>query len=365
MKYLKTYESYRNTEPVNEELLGNIINFFKNMWNKATAELKKLGDNPSLQQIDQWIEKNPFNPADDTYVLKSVVDEFNKKPTANDQDCLTLIDNILDPDTGALGKQGMQPFYDQIIKAFGNNAAPLNIIQYYMERIRDRAIKDYKFAGGPDLKVGQEAKIDPKKKTLGLDDMTHLPDFKKVLKTATDEKKKKEVALNWVNKTLVPRLEKYATEITEDEVNDYLKSKNIKTEVATEYKVGDTVIYKRKDFNQTAWDAISDDEKKKTNEGKVKDLVDKEQIGILKITKIEGNNVTFKGTQGDINKTLDDILMKVDGAVEGQEDLVNTLKDIKAKNPEAIQKIGDVSKLYEDPEANKTKIEEIEKIIST
>jgi hypothetical protein len=362
MKYVNTFESFKTKrlQPLNEELLGTVINFFKNMWAKATQELKKLGDNPSLQQLDQWIEKNPFNPSDDTYVLKSVMDEFNKKPTANDQDCLTLIDSILDPETGALGKQGMQSFYDQIIKAFGNNTGPLNIIQYYMERIRDRAIKDYKFAGGPDLKVGEPAKLDPKKKTLGLDDATHLPDFKKILKAATDDKKKKEATVNWVNKTLVPRLEKYATEVTDEEVEAYLKTKGV--EVSGDYKVGDTVIYKREKFNQANWDALTDDDKKKPNEGKINDLETKEEIGTKKISKIEGEKVSFEGA--DFTKLTSDILMKIEvNAVAGQEDLTNTLKDLKTKNADAIQKIDDISKLYMDPVANKEKIEEIEKAI--
>lgn len=362
MKYVNTFESFKNNklQSVNEELLGSIINIFKNMWTKATSELKKLGDNPSLQQLDQWIEKNPFNPTDDTYVLKSVMDEFNKVPTANDQACLTLIDSILDPETGALGKQGMQSFYDQIIKAFGNNTGPLNVIQYYMERIRDRAIKDYKFAGGPDLKVGEPAKLDPKKKTLGLDDMTHLPDFKKILKVATDDKKKKEATVNWVNKTLVPRLEKYATEVTDDEVNAYLKTKGVET--GGDYKVGDNVVYKREKFNQANWDALTDDDKKTPTEGKVKAIETKEEIGIKKISKIEGEKINFEGA--DFTKLTSDILMKIEvSQVTGQEDLVNTLKDLKTKNPDSIQKIDDISKLYADPVVNKAKIEEIEKII--
>jgi hypothetical protein len=362
MKYVNTFESFKTKrlQPLNEELLGAVINFFKNMWAKATAELKKLGDNPSLQQLDQWIEKNPFNPADDTYVLKSVMEEFNKKPAATDQDCLTLIDSILDPETGALGKQGMQSFYDQIIKAFGNNTGPLNIIQYYMERIRDRAIKDYKFAGGPDLKVGQPVKLDPKKKTIGLDDATHLPDFKKILKAATDDKKKKEATINWVNKTLVPRLEKYATEVTDEEVEAYLKTKGV--EMSGDYKVGDTVIYKREKFNQANWDALTDDDKKKPNEGKIDDLETKEEIGTKKISKIEGEKVSFEGA--DFTKLTSDILMKIENnPVEGQEDLTNTLKDLKTKNADAIQKIDDISKLYMDPVTNKEKIEEIEKAI--
>jgi hypothetical protein len=46
---------------------------------------------------------------------------------------------------------------------------------------------------------------------------------------------------------------------------------------------------------------------------------------------------------------------------EGQEDLVKTLGDVKTKNPEAIKKISDIAKLYQDPTTNKDKIAEIEK----
>jgi len=361
MKYLKTYESYRNTEPVNEELIGKLFDFLKNMWGRALEDIKKLGQNPTMEQLDKWLEENTFNRNSNNYLFKSIMDEFKKEATTNTERCLDLVGSILDPVTGQLGEQGLQPFYDGLLKVFGKNLAPIETIKYYFITCRNRAIKDYKYAGGPDA-----GKVDQDKINKDINDKTHLPDFKNLLKGANgDEKKMKDITIKWVEGTLIPRIIKYIQEIKKEDIDEYLKSKNIKTEVATEYKVGDTVIYKRRDFNQTAWDAISDDEKKKTNEGKVKDLVDKEQIGILKITKIEGNNVTFKGTQGDINKTLDDILIKVDGAVEGQEDLVNTLKDIKTKNPEAIQKIGDVSKLYEDPQVNKTKIEEIEKIIST
>ena len=53
------------------------------------------------------------------------------------------------------------------------------------------------------------------------------------------------------------------------------------------------------------------------------------------------------------------------GKVEGQEDLVTKLKDIKAKNPEGIKELDDVAKLFQDPEANKDKIGQIKKLLAT
>ena len=102
IKYLKSFESFRiqKNEVVNEELLGGVINFFKNMWNKALDEIKKLGKNPSDDQLQEWIDKNPLNPSDDSYLLKGVMDEFSKKTDVNQQACLDLIKNILDPQIG-------------------------------------------------------------------------------------------------------------------------------------------------------------------------------------------------------------------------------------------------------------------------
>ena len=105
MKYVKSFESHRKsklTEPVNEELFGGIINFFKGLWSKAMEELKKLGKDPDTTQVKDWIGSNPFNPADNNYLFKNVMDEFKKKLEANDQDALTLVDNILNPETGVL-----------------------------------------------------------------------------------------------------------------------------------------------------------------------------------------------------------------------------------------------------------------------
>lgn len=362
MKYVRNFESFRNSKPINEELFGSIVNFFKGLWAKAMEELKKLGEDPSTEKVKDWIADNPFNPSDDNYLFKSVMDEFKKKPEANDQDALTLVDSILNPETGVLGKQGLAPLYENLKKAFppleGEPASSqYATFEYFFNTIRNKAIIQYKFAASTD---GQ---VDPKKINIDLKDMTHLPDVKKLLTVATDGKKKKDAIVNWCDKTLFPQLDKFANAITEEEVNKYLESKKIPVpEGGPEgvYKVGDTVVYKREKFDQVKWDALTDDDKKKPNEGKMKEL-QVDGIGIKKISKIEGDIISFEGA--DFTKTMTDLLMKSDGQVEGQEDLVNTLKDLKTKNPEAIKKIDGISKLYSDPVANKDKIAEIDKLI--
>jgi hypothetical protein len=369
MKYIRDFNNYKKDQQINEELLGGIINFFKNMWTKAVDEIKKLGKNPSPDQVEQWVDKNPMNPADDGYIFKPQMDEFKKKTEANEQDCLDLIQNLLDPQTGCLGTQGLQSLYDGILKTFGKDTPTLDIVKYYMETIRNRAIKDYKFGGGPDLKIGSNPKIDASKLNKDMKDTTHLPEFKKaILAAGQDAKKRKQICVDWVEKTLLPRLDKYASEVTDAQVDEYIKSIG-KTPPpdGKDFKVGDTVIYKRdkfKDGDQAEWDKLKDDDKKKPNEGVVKKLMDDKKIEMKKISKIEGDEISFEGA--DFTKKMDEILMKVDVTekAEGQEELTKTLGDVKTKNPEAIAKLTNIANLYKDPDANKDKIAEIEKILT-
>jgi hypothetical protein len=367
MKYVKSFESHRNSkklEPINEELLGGIINFFKGLWTKAMEELKKLGEDPDTEEVKDWISDNPFNPSDNNYLFKNVMDEFKKKTEANDQDALTLVDSILNPETGVLGKQGLAPLYENLKKAFppqkGEPASSqYATFEYFFNTIRTKAIVQYKFAASTD------GKVDPKKINIDLKDMTHLPDVKKLLTAATDNKKKKDAIVNWCEKTLFPQLDKFADAITEDEINKYLETKKIPVpEAGPEggYKVGDNVVYKRDKFDQAKWDVLTDDDKKKPNEGKMKELKDAESIGIKKISKIEGDKVSFEGT--DVTKTMSDILMKTEEVKsEGQEDLVKKLGELKNKKPEDIKKVGSFVDFISD-EANKDKVSEIDKIIS-
>lgn len=362
MKYIKTFESHKEfmrEESINEELFGGILNFFKNLWNKAVEDIKKLGEKPTMEQLDQWIEANSFSPNSSNYIFKSIIDEFKKKidTDINDQDCLSLIDSILDPETGAMGKQGLQSFYDGLLKVFGKNLAPVNTIEYYFTSARNRAIKDYKYAGGPD-----NGKVDPAKKNLDLKNMDHLPDLKKLLIAATDPKSKKQATINWVEKTLLPRMLKYIQEVKPEDVKKYLESKGINEELSGEFKVGDTVIYKREKFKSDEWTIISDDDKKKIEEGKIKEMIEQEMIGIKKISKIENNIVSFESTE--FTKPLSDILMKID--INGQKseeakktaELLGKIKD----DPDKMKQISNYAEFMQDPN-NKDKMDEIGKII--
>jgi len=149
-------------------------------------------------------------------------------------------------------------------------------------------------------------------------------------------------------------------------VEDTLK--NFDTAKAVDFKAEDTVIYKRDNFDKADWDKLTEDDKKKTNEGPVKKLMDDKKIGIKKIFKVEGDKISFQDAKGaEFTKTIDDLLMKIETApgekAEGQEDLTKKLGELKAKNPDDIKKVGDFVNFMSD-EKNKDKVAEIEKIIS-
>ena len=132
-------------------------------------------------------------------------------------------------------------------------------------------------------------------------------------------------------------------------------------EKAEEYKVGDVVMYLKKDKKKEEFDALTDDEKKKPTEGKAKEIV-----GVKKIEKLEGDKVTFLDKDGKptIVKTLAEIVGKSEGGepAEGQEDLVKKLGELKTKKPEDIKKVSSYVDFMSD-EKNAAKVAEIEKII--
>ena len=382
MKHLRGYEKFKesrkiseNLNPVNEEFLGKLFGglkeLFGKVWDQAVAGMKKaLGDNPEPDKIKTYLDENILDPNKPTFIFKAVVGKdspFFKAPTANDQSCLELIGKMIDPVSGGLGsgpEGGLQQLYDDLLKNFGKETPTLDIVKYYLETIRNRAIKDYKYAKGPDLVVGKPPVINPKDINFTLTDLTHLPDLKKILTTAKDEKAKRQVTLDYVNKTLVVRLDKYLSEIKKEDVDKYILSVGKEVpEAGPEggYKAGETVIYKRGKFNDDEWGKITDEEKKKPEEGKMKDLQDKEMIGIKKVKEIKGEDVSFE--DADFTKKTSDLLGKVEAKAEGQDDLVNTLKDVKTKNPEAIKKLDNIAKMYQEPDKNKDKIAEIDKLI--
>jgi protein-disulfide isomerase len=86
-----------------------------------------------------------------------------------------------------------------------------------------------------------------------------------------------------------------------------------------------------------------------------------DSIGIKKISKIEGDKVSFEGA--DFTKTIGDILMKIEGTeTEEAKKAAESLAKIK-NDPDKMKKVATFSEFLQD-EKNKDKIAEIEKIMT-
>ena len=359
MKYVRNFENFRKNKPVNEELLGGLVNWFKKMWDKSIKELEEMENDPN--RIKEWVINNALNPKDDTNVYSQVIKDFQKKETANDQDCLTLIDSILDPETGSLGKQGIGVLLNNKAMQGDKLKAKRAMLEFIVNTARNKAIADpkVKFAGGP-----TDGKVDPKKKIVDLNNANHLPDLKKILTAQKNEKKKKEETIKWLTGVLVPMIQNYVKAIKEDDIKASLTKQGIDMpEGGGDYKEGDVVIYKRDKFDQNAWDKLTDDDKKKANEGPMKDLMDKEQIGVDKIEKVDGDNITFKDNAGkDFTKTKEEILGKTEDKGPNAQELAKTLGEIKT-DEDKMKKVNQVANIIKDPEANKDKAEQLDKLL--
>lgn len=366
MKYVRSYDSFKEgrkndnkseSDKINEEFLGldKLIGFFKGLFKKAGEKFNSFKG--SLEELKGKVGEL-LSPKDPNSIANKAIEDFKKKPSANDEDCFTLIRQIMDPDDGAISDNNIA----ELFKTIKDESTRKNV-QYTFEFARKETIKKLKYGGGKvdnwvigkplpkpsinnDLKTGDAVKRTPDNK--GFVNMNHLPDLKNAIK-GLDDTKKKDAALKFVDTIF-------------NTFNDFCEAAQIEggEEKSAEYKVGDNVVYKREKFNEEEWKKITDEDKKKPNEGPMKDLQDKENIGIKKISKIDGDKISFEGA--DFTKTKEDILIKVEGEVEkveGQDDLVNTLKDVKTKNPEAIGDLNNIANLYKDPEANKDVIDAI------
>jgi hypothetical protein len=366
MKYVRSYDSFKEgrkndnkseSDKINEEFLGldKLIGFFKGLFKKAGEKFNSFKG--SLEELKGKVGEL-LSPKDPNSIANKAIEDFKKKPSANDEDCFTLIRQIMDPDDGAISDNNIA----ELFKTIKDESTRKNV-QYTFEFARKETIKKLKYGGGKvdnwvigkplpkpsinnDLKTGDAVKRTPDNK--GFVNMNHLPDLKNAIK-GLDDTKKKDAALKFVDTIF-------------NTFNDFCEAAQIEggEEKSAEYKVGDNVVYKREKFNEEEWKKITDEDKKKPNEGPMKDLQDKENIGIKKISKIDGDKISFEGA--DFTKTKEDILTKVEGEVEkveGQDDLVNTLKDVKTKNPEAIGDLNNIANLYKDPEANKDVIDAI------
>jgi hypothetical protein len=401
MKYIKKYESFKNqnSEPVNEEFLGKLIGGIKNLFKKGQERVNKAKGGKEIEVIYQkyltmitselaktaQIDLNvmaaskgdlPAAPGATTNDAnaKLAVDTLKKKKTIMDQivqkikaTALKEMDAVLTKFGGAAANPQLKIIIDTKKDQFEMDY--LNAQIAYLDKAGDKTMVATisKDRDALSKKIEDEfADFDTAKAVTYAvgDEVIYLLKDKKPEEYDKAKKPEDQKAVVGVHKIAELDGDNFTLEDEKGEPTIKKTGKEIMGKVegskpAEEYKVGDNVIYKRGKFNEESWKKITDDDKKKPNEGPMKDLQDKEEIGIKKISKIEGDKVSFE--DADFTKTMADILGKIEGQVEGEEDLQKKLGDLKDK-PEELKKVSKYVDFMSD-EKNKAKAAEIEKII--
>jgi hypothetical protein len=408
MRYIKKYESFKdeNSEPVNEEFLGKLIGGIKNMFKKSQERTNKAKGGKEVEVIYQkyltsittelaktaQIDLNVAAaakgdlPATATATTndanaKLAVDTLKKKKAVMDQivqrikaTALKEMDAVLTKFGGAAANPQLKIIIDTKKDQFEMDY--LNAQIAYLDKAGDKTMiaaiskdrdalskkiedefKDFDTAKAVTYAVGDEVIYLLKDKKPEEYDKAKKPEDQKAIVGVH-----KIAELDGDNFTLEDEDGKPTIKKTGKEIMGKVEGGE---KVEVEYKLGDNVIYKRGKFNEESWKKITDDDKKKPNEGPMKDLQDKEEIGIkaiksdVKEPKNPEGKVEFEGFE----KKVSDLLGKVEGGVqaEGEEDLQKKLGEMKSK-PEELKKVASYVDFMSD-EKNAAKVEEIEKII--
>lgn len=404
MKYIKKYESFKNnrSETVNEEFLGSLIGGIKNLFKKSQERTNKAKGGKEVETIYQkylnmittelaktaQIDLNVAAaskgdlPAAATATAttndanaKLAVDTLKKKKAVMDQivqrlkgTALKEMDAVLTKFGGAAANPQLKIIIDTKKDQFEMDY--LNAQIGYLDKAGDKtmlaAISKERDALSKSIEADFKDFDTAKAVTYAVaDEVIYLLKDKKPEEYDKAKKPEDQKAIVGVHKIAEIDGDNFTLEDEEGKPTIKKTGKEIMGKVegaaaTEEYKVGDNVIYKRKKFDQAKWDALTDDDKKKPNEGKMKELQAK-AIGIKKISKIEGDKVSFEGA--DFTKTKAEILGKTEGGaqVEGEEELQKKLGDLK-ENPEEFKKVSSYVDFISKPE-NAAKVAEIEKIV--
>ena len=428
MKHINNYQKFRD-EQLNEEFLGSLLSAakgaFKNFLTGLAAPFKSIKDDfkkglkreelkkKVTAMLDNLLKTttDSMNKAEDEGALNSIKDQFNKE---FDEKCVEIdkeIQSVKESNgnlilEGAI-KDGMiagrvmlgmvkqkaaeiKMEFDKKVAAAkdlaGKKAARIAevkaIVDDFKKKVTDDKYLDEQIAkykeenkikgdGTGDYKVGDRVLIkgDEWENKKGEEAWDALSDDEK---TKPEEGKLKELIDNKTIRIgkitkLLPDKVFFDDEDTKKRFDRPIESilGKVEGDETSAYKAGDSVMYKRDNWEKNkaeeVWNKLTDDEKKKPNDGKLKELIDNGSIGIKVIKAVEKDFVRF--TDVDWIKDNDELLGKVDAKAPGQEDLVKKLGELKAKKPDDIKKVSSYVDFISKDE-NKAKVEEIDKIIN-
>lgn len=285
MRYIKKYDKFKDSS-VNEEFIGAMLKALGGLIKKAFQNLR-----------DSWKKWNTEDEA--------------KKGISSQ------LDIIAKNCTDSINKAENKAAIEEAKTAFNNEINALT-----QQLLKDlQAIKEEAGEGKKDILLAVAASIS---KLSNLINAAKTGNIAKQIATfqtqkdlANDEKKliakQKPLEIQIINNSIAEIKKIFTDPVKFKQVMDeYKKANKIEnSKPSEEYKVGDSVIYKRDKFEEEDWSKITDEDKKKPNEGAMKELQDGEQIGIKKIKEIKGEDVTFE--DADFTKKLSDLLGKVEG----------------------------------------------------
>ena len=333
MRYVKKYENFQQEDKTNEEFLGALYNAakgsLKNFLGNIAAPFKTLKDDFKKGMDREKVKKTMIEKMD--ALLKAATDGINK---AENEEALTNM--RLD-----FGKQ-----IDDQIAEFDKEVK----IVKESSSINEGKIQDALIGGRVALGMIKKKAAEIK------------ADFDKKYAAAVDLAAKKAVAISEI-KTIIDDFKKTVMngEIFKKAEEEYRKANQITASTATDYKVGDELIYLRKGQQKTAWDALTDEQKK----APTTDEVAKKIVNVKKVDKIEGDNFTFTGKDGkQIVKTSAEIIGKSETPateVEGEEEkkLQTDLGELK-KDPEQMKR---VAKFVDFIKTKSDKLPKIDKLL--
>jgi hypothetical protein len=332
MILIRKYDSFE--EPLNEEIFGAIGKMLGNLFKKTKERINKTKGGKEIEAIyqkyltqinDQFskqagVELNIAAAANETGekpVTPEVKEnklfkfkDFEKINEADDVDAKTAVDQLKKKKT----------VLDQIV----------NKLKEMALKEMDAILKKY---GGSAKNPQLEIIINSKKDQFELDYMNAQINF---LEKSGD-------------KTMSAQISKERDVVMKKVEADF---KNFDTAKPVEYKVGDTVIYLLNGKKKEEYDSTKKPEEQKNI------------VGVKKIEKIEGDNITFLNKKGkEFLKTLIEIIGKSEGGDKSEESkkAAEALGKIKT-DPEKMNKVAKFADFLQN-DANKDKVAEIEKIL--
>jgi len=353
MKILK-FNQMSDLEPINEELLGGLVNFFKGLWKKLSAELKKIDNDPN--NIKEFVSKQILNPTSNNSIFKNELAKFRANKTLNDQAIFDFMSEIFDKTTGVLGVQGIgNLFNDSSLKGEDMKGKRL-AIEYIINTTRDYEIKKLKFDQKKDNSTIRKRGKFVDTNWLG-PLKAQIPDPNKI-----DANK----VVTWITNNVFADMQRYSMSLREDDIREAVKKgggdlsgTGMNYDKLKEFFDKKTpVIYLRKDKKMSDYDANKKPEEQK------------DVIGVKVINALDDQNtdksVTFLDEEGNpsIKKSYAEIIGPAEGA-KGTN--VQKAKVSLGKIANDEEKMGQVAK-YADfiqNDANKDKIEQINKILGT